>query len=52
MRKVDGVLDYFILMFKDTTARHEAEAAVAYLKWMSSVDSNGFPDRFGAASGQ
>ena len=32
--------------------RDEAEAAVAYLKWMSSVDSNGFPDRFGAASGQ
>ena len=32
--------------------RDEAEALVAYLKWMSSVDSNGFPDRFGAASGQ
>jgi nitric oxide reductase subunit C len=29
--------------------RDEAEATVAYLKWMSSVDSNGFPDRFGAA---
>ncbi len=28
--------------------RDEAEAAVAYLKWLSSVDSNGFPDRFGA----
>ncbi|MGD0076408.1 MAG: c-type cytochrome [Candidatus Binataceae bacterium] len=28
--------------------RDEAEAAVAYLKWMSAVDSNGFPDRFGA----
>jgi len=32
--------------------RDEAEAAVAYLKWMSSVDSNGFPDRFGAPSGE
>ena len=32
--------------------RDEAEGAVAYLKWMSSVDSNGFPDRFGAVSGQ
>jgi len=28
--------------------RDEAEATVAYLKWMSAVDSNGFPDRFGA----
>ncbi|HYB90616.1 MAG TPA: c-type cytochrome [Candidatus Binataceae bacterium] len=28
--------------------RDEAEAAVAYLKWMSAVDTNGFPDRFGA----
>jgi nitric oxide reductase subunit C len=28
--------------------RDEAEAAVAYLKWMSGVDANGFPDRFGA----
>ena len=26
----------------------EAKALVAYLKWMSAVDSNGFPDRFGA----
>jgi nitric oxide reductase subunit C len=32
--------------------RSEAEAAVAYLKWMSSIDSNGFPDRFGAAHEQ
>jgi nitric oxide reductase subunit C len=32
--------------------RDEAEALVAYLKWMSSVDGNGFPDRFGAVSGQ
>jgi len=32
--------------------RDEAEAVVAYLKWMSSVDSNGFPDRFGAADAQ
>jgi nitric oxide reductase subunit C len=30
--------------------RDEAEAAVAYLKWMSGVDANGFPDRFGAAA--
>lgn len=28
--------------------RDEAEALVAYLKWVSSVDTNGFPDRFGA----
>jgi nitric oxide reductase subunit C len=32
--------------------RDEAEAAVAYLKWMSAVDSNGFPDRFGAPGAQ
>jgi nitric oxide reductase subunit C len=32
--------------------RDEAEATVAYLKWMSSIDSNGFPDRFGASSAQ
>ena len=32
--------------------RDEAETVVAYLKWMSSVDSNGFPDRFGAAAAQ
>lgn len=32
--------------------RDEAEAVVAYLKWMSSVDTNGFPDRFGAPSAQ
>jgi nitric oxide reductase subunit C len=32
--------------------RDEAEAAVAYLKWMSAVDTNGFPDRFGAPSAQ
>lgn len=30
----------------------EAEAVVAYLKWMSAVDANGFPDRFGAPSAQ
>jgi nitric oxide reductase subunit C len=27
--------------------REEAEAVTAYLKWMSAVDSNGFPARFG-----
>jgi nitric oxide reductase subunit C len=27
--------------------REEAQALVAYLKWMSSIDTNGFPDRFG-----
>lgn len=27
--------------------REEAEAVVAYLKWMSSVDTNGFPANFG-----
>ncbi len=32
--------------------RDEAEAVVAYLKWMSAVDANGFPDRFGAAGAQ
>lgn len=32
--------------------RDEAEAVVAYLKWMSSVDTNGFPDRFGAPATQ
>ncbi len=32
--------------------RDEAEAAVAYLKRMSSIDSNGFPNRFGASSAQ
>jgi len=30
--------------------REEGEATVAYLKWMSAVDSNGFPTRFGAGS--
>jgi nitric oxide reductase subunit C len=25
----------------------EARAVVAYLKWMSSVDTNGFPANFG-----
>jgi len=30
----------------------EAQAVVAYLKWMSSVDTNGFPDRFGAPGAQ
>jgi nitric oxide reductase subunit C len=30
----------------------EARAAVAYLKWMSSIDTNGFPARFGQAAGQ
>jgi nitric oxide reductase subunit C len=29
--------------------RADAEAVVAYLKWMSSVDTNGFPARFGSA---
>ena len=28
-------------------SRSEAEALVAYLKWMSSVDTNGFPIHFG-----
>lgn len=28
-------------------SRGEAEAVVAYLKWMSSVDTNGFPIHFG-----
>jgi len=32
--------------------RDEAEAAVAYLKWMSAIDTNGFPDRFGAPTAQ
>jgi len=32
--------------------RDEAEAVVAYLKWMSAVDTNGFPDRFGAPAAQ
>jgi hypothetical protein len=27
--------------------REEAEATVAYLKWMSAVDGNGFPIHFG-----
>jgi nitric oxide reductase subunit C len=27
--------------------REEAEATVAYLKWMSAVDTNGFPPNFG-----
>lgn len=29
-------------------SRAEGEAVAAYLKWMSAVDSNGFPTRFGA----
>jgi len=28
-------------------SRAEAEALIAYLKWMSSVDTNGFPIHFG-----
>lgn len=32
--------------------RKEARAAVAYLKWMSAVDTNGFPNGFGSAHGQ
>jgi nitric oxide reductase subunit C len=32
-------------------SRDEAEAVVAYLKWMSAVDSNGFPTRFGDTGG-
>ncbi len=32
--------------------RDEAEAVVAYLKWMSAIDTNGFPDRFGAPTAQ
>lgn len=31
-------------------SRQEGEAVVAYLKWMSSVDSNGFPTRFGVGA--
>jgi len=27
--------------------QEEAQAVVAYLKWMSSVDANGFPSHFG-----
>jgi nitric oxide reductase subunit C len=27
--------------------REEAQAVVAYLKWMSAVDANGFPAHFG-----
>jgi nitric oxide reductase subunit C len=27
--------------------RDEAEATVAYLKWLSSIDTNGFPIHFG-----
>lgn len=30
--------------------REEAEAVVAYLKWMSAVDTNGFPANFGRTS--
>lgn len=30
----------------------DAEAVVAYLKWMSSVDTNGFPAKFGMAEPQ
>ncbi len=30
--------------------RDEAEAVVAYLKWMSAVDTNGFPANFGMIS--
>ena len=31
-------------------SREEAEAVVAYLKWMASVDTNGFPANFGRRS--
>ena len=27
--------------------REEAEATVAYLKWMAAIDTNGFPPNFG-----
>jgi nitric oxide reductase subunit C len=27
--------------------RQEAEATVAYLKWLSAIDTNGFPIHFG-----
>jgi nitric oxide reductase subunit C len=30
--------------------REEAEALVAYLKWMSAVDTNGFPSGFKPAA--
>jgi len=30
----------------------EARATVAYLKWLSSIDTNGFPNAFGHASSQ
>jgi nitric oxide reductase subunit C len=32
-------------------SREEAEAVVAYLKWMSAVDTNGFPANFGRVAG-
>ncbi|MEO8223595.1 MAG: cytochrome c [Gammaproteobacteria bacterium] len=32
--------------------RSDAEALVAYLKWMSSIDTNGFPAKFGMAEPQ
>lgn len=32
--------------------RAEAESVVAYLKWMSAVDTNGFPANFGLAQAQ
>jgi nitric oxide reductase subunit C len=31
-------------------SRDEAEAVVAYLKWMSAIDTNGFPANFGRRS--
>ncbi|HET7837904.1 MAG TPA: cytochrome c [Variovorax sp.] len=31
-------------------SRSEAEALVAYLKWMSAIDTNGFPAHFGRAA--
>ncbi len=31
-------------------SRDEAEAAVAYLKWMAAIDTNGFPANFGRRS--
>jgi nitric oxide reductase subunit C len=33
-------------------SRAEAQAVVAYLKWMSAVDTNGFPARFGRINTQ
>jgi nitric oxide reductase subunit C len=33
-------------------SHEEAQAVVAYLKWMSAVDANGFPAGFGSGQGR